>query len=62
MQLKVVFYSNKLYIGLVGKDLFELDELKNNNVSTIFEKFYDEVEMILSIVKEIQSNHKVFKL
>lgn len=60
--LKVTIIDNKMYIGFVGKNLFEFENMRNNDTYTIFEDFYDEIESILKIVNEIKTNNKVFKM
>lgn len=54
--------DNKMYIGFPHRDLFELSTLEGGNIVSIFEKFYDEVDVLLKIVEEIKSNNKVFKI
>ena len=59
--LKVVFVGNYLYIGANNIDMFELGSTKSENVTSMFEGLYDEINVILKIVKEIKDNNKIFK-
>lgn len=60
--LKITIVNNKMYIGATGINLFELSSIKDGNVSTLFENFYDEIKVILDIINEIKNNDKVFKM
>jgi len=60
--VKITLVGNKMYIGFAGTDLLELGALKDDNISTIFDDFYDEIEGILNLVNEIKTNNKVFKM
>lgn len=60
-QLKIVVVDNYLYIGAPYVNLFELDDLKKDDISSMFENIYDEISTVLKIVEEIKNNNKVFK-
>ena len=60
--LKITLVDNKMYIGATAADLFELNSIKNGDINTLFEYFYDEVKTILDIVNEIKDNNKIFKM
>jgi hypothetical protein len=59
-KIYLVIVDNKMYFGFPGIDLFELKKV--NNVENLFDDFYNHVSIILSIVNEIKSNNKVFKM
>lgn len=59
--LRVVFIDNYLYIGAEDINMFELCDLENENVISVFEGLYEEINVILKIVEEIRDNNKVFK-
>ena len=58
--LKLIFVDSYLYIGAPDIDMFELQNLKNENVISMFENFYDEIQFVLNVVEEIKENDKVF--
>lgn len=58
---KLSIVDNKMYIGFVG-NLFEIKGIKNEDESSMFDQFYDEIEGILNIINEIKNNDKVFKM
>ena len=60
--LKMTFIDNKLFIGFVGKNLFELADVRDGKIETAFEKIYDEIEVLLNLVDEIKTNNKIFKI
>ena len=60
--VKITMVDNKMYIGFERKNLFELGTIKQDKLETIFDSFYDEIEVILNIINEIQTNNKIFKI
>lgn len=60
--MRMTLVDNKMYIGFEGKDLFELSDVKDNKIETAFEKFYDEISVLLKLVDEIKTNNKIFKI
>lgn len=60
--LKLILTNNKMYLGFNYFDMLELGEYENNNIETMFDNFYDEIEALLSLVEEIKNNDKVFKI
>jgi len=55
-----VFRGNKLFIYIHGKDLFAIKAHKEGYEKS-FEIIYDDIEALIAIIKEIQTNNKVFK-
>ena len=60
--IKIVFVDKYLYIGSKKVNMFELGNYKINNDLSMFENLYDEIMVVLAIVKEIKENDKVFKM
>ena len=59
---KITLVDNRMYIGAIHKNLFELEGIDGTNIESAFDIFYDEVEAILKIIDEIRNNNKVFKM
>lgn len=57
----IVLINNKLYME-VRHDLFELKRPKKEFNEEVFDKIYEDVSNILSIVEEIKTNNKIFKM
>ena len=59
--LKISLFNNYLFIAISGKHLFEY---RNSPTLTpeLFSNFYDDVNLILKITKELQTNNKIFKM
>lgn len=55
-----VFKENKLLIYIHNKDLFKLSSRNESYIKTV-NLIYEDVNSLLSIVKEIQTNNKVFQ-
>ena len=60
--IKIVFADKNLYVGSEKVNLFELDKYRNDDVASIFDNLYDEIELILGIVDELKNNNKIFKM
>ena len=60
--VKIVFVGKCIYIGSKKVNLFELDNYKKDDVVSVFDNLYDEIELILGIVEELKNNNKVFKM
>lgn len=60
--LRMTLVDNKMYIGFENTDLFELSDVKDDKLETAFEKFYDEIDVLLKLVDEIKTNNKIFKI
>jgi hypothetical protein len=50
-----------MYIASTGTNLFELGGTKEKP-ETLFERLYDDVNLILLLVNEMKNNNKVFKM
>ena len=59
---KITLVDNRMYIGAIHKDLFELEGIDGTNIEEAFNVFYDEIEAILKLIDEIKNNNKVFKM
>lgn len=59
---KITLVDNRMYIGAIHKNLFELEGIDGTNIESAFDIFYEEVEAILKIIDEIRNNNKVFKM
>ena len=61
--LEIIFADNMMYIGMSRRQLFNLGlQKKDQGAESMFLRYYDDIEILLSIVKEIQTNNKVFKM
>ncbi len=60
--ISIALVGNRMYFTFSGG--FKLFELNRHyrNTSEIFDDFYDDMEIILNLVKEIQNNNKIFKI
>ena len=61
-ELRMVLINNKMYLGFPWVDLFKLKSIKDGDFSSTFDYFYDQINIILSLVEEIKNNNKVFKI
>lgn len=59
--LRITLVDNKMYIASRGINLFELGGTKEKP-ETLFERLYDDINVILMLVNEIKTNNKVFKM
>lgn len=59
--LRLTLVDNKMYIASRGVNLFELGGTKEKP-ETMFERIYDDINVILLLVDEIKNNNKVFKM
>ncbi len=57
-----VLVRNKMFITFPHNHLFESYDRNKKFDGTIFKPFYDDIEMLMGIVKEIQRNDKIFKI
>ena len=60
--LGLVFHGNKMFITFPKNKLFNVKVNGKEINGGVFESFYDDIEVIMSLIKEIQENDKVFKL
>lgn len=58
--LGLVFKDDKLLIQMYYKDMFIVKKRKNQ--TSPFESLYNDVNSLLELIKEIQTNNKVFKM
>lgn len=61
-RVEITLVDSKMYMGFEHVNLFELKAISNDNIETVFENLYDEIEVILKIVEEIKNNNKIFKI
>ncbi len=61
-RLGLVFHNNRMYITMPGKRLFNVRVKGKDICGSVFESFYDDIELLMNLIKEIQQNDKVFKL
>lgn len=59
---KITIKEDKLYIAFPYLKLFEIKYIKDGDVESMFSKYYDAIEIVMSLVEEIKSNNKVFKI
>lgn len=60
--LSIALIDNKMFFSFKGGfELFRLN-YKYENVNEIFDNFYDDIAIILSLVDEILRNNKIFKI
>ena len=60
--ISIALVGNRMYFTFGGGfKLFELNK-RYHDQSEIFDNFYDDMEIILNLVKEIQMNNKIFKI
>lgn len=60
--ISIALVGNRMYFTFDGGfKLFELNK-RYHDPSEIFDDFYDDIEIILNLVKEIQMNNKIFKI
>ncbi len=60
--ISIALVGNRMYFTFGGGfKLFELNK-RYHDPSEIFDNFYDDMEIILNLVKEIQMNNKIFKI
>lgn len=58
---KMTFVDNKMYFGFEGADILELKP-KDGTIESMFDNFYEEINVLLSLVETIKNNDKVFKM
>ena len=61
-ELKISFVGNKVYFWFKNLQLFNIDFLKNGDVTTLFSGFYVPLYVCLTLIEEVRKNKKVFKL
>lgn len=60
--VRIGLIGNKMYFGFRGGfKLFEINSYYNN-INEVFDDFYDDIEIILSLCEEIKNNYKIFKI
>lgn len=60
-EIKITMIKDKLYIGFEDLDLFEMKNVKEGNIESMFRDFYDVIRIIMDVVEEMKNNNKVFK-
>ncbi|MBE5735534.1 MAG: DUF3137 domain-containing protein [Clostridiales bacterium] len=61
-EMGLVLYKNMMYITLPKNKLFNMSAKSKEISGEAFEPFYDDMSVLMGIVKEIQQNDKVFKM
>ncbi|MBQ4558163.1 MAG: DUF3137 domain-containing protein [Clostridia bacterium] len=61
-KLGIVLDGRRMYISMPQRTLFEAKHVKDTDLSSLYMRYYDDVEILLSIINEIQQNDKVFTL
>lgn len=57
----IVLTGNKMYFHIY-KDMLEMKRPKKEFTAEVFDDIYDDIHTILSVVEEIKTNNKVFKM
>ena len=62
-RLIIVMTGAMMYIAMPSKKLFStIVKKEGKNIEESFMRYYDDIQILMSIVKEIQNNNKVFKI
>lgn len=57
-----VMDGDMMYISIPGKNLFTLGAKQKQVDGMVFMRFYEDISLIMSIIKEINNNDKIFKI
>ena len=61
-KIGIVMHGNRMYITMPNKNIFSLGTTSKKLDATCFLNIYDDLAMLLALIKEIQRNNKVFKM
>lgn len=60
--LRVSFIGNKVYFWFGNMQLFKVDFVEDEEVTSMFSGFYEPVRVCLDVLEEIKTNKKIFRL
>lgn len=61
-ELKISFVGNKIYFWFKNLQLFNMDFIRNGDVTTLFSGFYAPLYVCLTLIEEVRKNKKIFKM
>lgn len=59
--IKIVFVDKRMYIGFPYRDLLGMREYVDD-ITSVFEGLYDDIDNIMKIVNVVKQNNKIFKI
>ena len=61
-RLKITFADNRMYFAFVDMQLFKVNFVKHEEVTSMFSGFYEPVRACMDVLDEVKTNKKIFKL